>query len=461
MRSTGSETRSHIRWLPRVGLALTLVAHGTMVASVLRQPFAVSARPDRERAPIWWLHNDTVHRVGPAADFFAVYHAGECVTRGASPYAGQQPGERTPYYFPFRYLPLVAQTLGRAAAELAPRTAYWLWVGILELLLATFLLSFRRCTRGWMCWLAAYVLLLSSPYFLEIYMGQFTFAAVSLTGLALLLTEPRPGVGARWSARAVGAVAYTGAVLLKVFPLVTLPALLRVRRAWLLAAAALVITLVAGGPHFLAHPEDWRRFHEANFGRPVAGINAGNYGFSYWLFILGRHVAPTWIDEHWSIVADTWRNAVLAVTVGLVLLARRPRLVLAAVALLLAHFVSYAHVWEHHMSAVLVLGLLLLREHWPAPRADTALSLGCTAGAPAQRATLSSAAIVSLLAVLILALPTPFVFLDVAKDPSVVDPSVMWSSGARLLLAGSKALPTLALYIVAVATLCRRDGTLV
>jgi hypothetical protein len=167
------------------------------------------------------------------------------------------------------------------------------------------------------------------------------------------------------------------------------------------------------------------------------------------------------MDGCWPIVADTWRNAVLAGTAALVLLARRPRLVRAAVALLLAHFVSYAHVWEHHMSAVLVLGLLLLREHWPAAPADTLSSADCTARTPAQRATLPPAAIVSLLAVLILALPTPFVFLDVAKDPSVVDPSVRWSAAARLLLAGSKALPTLALYIVAVATLCRRDRTLV
>jgi hypothetical protein len=458
MDSTGSGTQSHIRWLPWAGLVLALVTHGTIVASVLRQPFDVSARPVHERTPIWWLHNDTVHRVGPAGDFFAVYHAGVCVTRGVSPYADRQPGERTPYYFPFRYLPLVAQTLGRAAAELAPRTAYWLWVGILELLLATLLLSFRRCTRGWVRWLAAYVLLLSSPYFLEVYMGQFTFAAVSLTGLALLLIEPRPGVGAGWARRIIGAVVYTPAVLLKVFPLAVLPALVRVRRARLLAAA-LVITLVAGGPHFLAHPEDWHRFYEAYFGRPFGGIDAGNYGFSYWLFILGRHIAPSWVDEHWPFFADTWRNAVLAGTAGLVLLTRRPRLILTAVALLLAHFVSYAHVWEHHMSAVLVLGLLLLREHWPAPRADTPLGLGGTAPAPAERATLPPAAIVSLLAVLILALPTPFVFLDVAKDPSVVDPSVGWSSAARLLLAGSKALPTLALYIVGVAALCRRDRT--
>ena len=170
-------------------------------------------------------------------------------------------------------------------------------------------------------------------------------------------------------------------------------------------------------------------------------------------------MAPTWVDQHWPIVADTWRNLVLAGTACLVLLSRRSRLVLSAVALLLAHFVSYAHVWEHHMSAVLVLGLLLLREHWPVPRADTALSSDRTPSAAAHRTILSPAAIVSLAAVLILALPTPFFFLDVAKDSSVVDPSMNWSSAPRLLLAGSKALPTLALYIVAVGTLCRRDRT--
>ena len=279
MHSKSSETRPYIHWLPRVGLALSLVVHVAMVASVLRQPFAVSEHPVQERAPIWWLHNDTVHRVGPAADFFAVYHAGVCVKHGAGPYAGRQSDERTPYYFPFRYLPFVAQTLGRGVVEFTPRTAYLLWAVILELLLATFLITFWRYTGGAMRWMAAYVLLLSSPYFLEIHMGQFTFAAVSLTGYALLLTESRPGMETRWLARGVGAVAYTGAVLLKVLPLVILPALLRGRRAWLLAGAALVITLSAGGPHFLTHPEDWHRFYEANFGRPAGGIDAGNHGF--------------------------------------------------------------------------------------------------------------------------------------------------------------------------------------
>lgn len=448
-----------MRWLAWAGLAVALVAHVALVASVLRQPFDVGARPPRERAPIWWLHNDTVHRVGPAGDFFAVYHAGVCVTRGVGAYADEQPREPTPYYFPFRYLPLVAQTLGRAAALLSPRTAYWIWAGILELLLATFLLTFRRCTSGSMRWLAAYVLLLSSPYLLEIHMGQFTFAAASLTGFALLLAEPRPGEGARWAARGVGAVAYTGAALLKVFPIIIVPALLRVRRAWLFAAAALVITLAAAGPHFLTCPEDWRCFYGANFGRPVGGADAGNFGLSYWLFILGRHVAPTWTDEHWPMVASRWRHVALVATAALVLLARRPRLVVAAVALLLAHFVSYAHVWEHHMSGVVVLGLLLLREHWPAPHAAATLGPDRTADIPTQHAVVPLAAIVPLLAVLALAIPTPFVFLDVVKDPSVVDPSRTWSAGARLLLAGSKALPTLALYVVAVATLCRRERT--
>ncbi len=49
-----------------VGVVVVLVAlHLGIVASVAFD----------ERPAIWPLHNDTIHRVGRGADFYAVYHA--------------------------------------------------------------------------------------------------------------------------------------------------------------------------------------------------------------------------------------------------------------------------------------------------------------------------------------------------------------------------------------------------
>jgi hypothetical protein len=96
--------------------------------------------------------------------------------------------------------------------------------------------------------------------------------------------------------------------------------------------------------------------------------------------------------------------------------------------MLLAHFLTYHHVWEHHYSGVLVLVLLGLGRVGPTPW-------------------------LSIPAVL-LALPTPFVLLDTSLDPAVADPSTSWSWWGRALLPACKVVPT---WIAAIALL--RSGT--
>jgi len=56
-----------------VGIVVVLVAlHLGIVASVAFD----------ERPVIWPLHNDTIHRVGRGADFYAVYHAAMNLQQG-------------------------------------------------------------------------------------------------------------------------------------------------------------------------------------------------------------------------------------------------------------------------------------------------------------------------------------------------------------------------------------------
>jgi hypothetical protein len=91
-----------------------IAAHLAIVLSIARQPMRVSQAPREERSLIWPLHHDTVHRAGPGSDFFAVFHAGVQLSRDTSPYVGKENPRVTPDYYAFRYLPIVAETLGRA-----------------------------------------------------------------------------------------------------------------------------------------------------------------------------------------------------------------------------------------------------------------------------------------------------------------------------------------------------------
>jgi hypothetical protein len=79
-----------------------------LVVSIASQPLRVNFHLDG-RSLIWGLHYDTVHRAGPGADFFALYHAGIMLEHGESPYASKEVPPVTPEFYPFRYLPIVAE----------------------------------------------------------------------------------------------------------------------------------------------------------------------------------------------------------------------------------------------------------------------------------------------------------------------------------------------------------------
>ncbi len=411
------ETPPRELWL----LGLVAVVHVLLVVSVLGQPISLP-HPDVDRSLTWSLHFDSVHRGGPAADFFAVYHAGVNLSRGLSPYLQEEEPQRTPYHFPFRYLPLVGQTLGRAAQQLEPAAAWRAWGLVLELLLVALCVAVWRRADGTTRPLLIALLLLSVPYFLELHMGQFTFAAVALLVLGLLHLERLA-----WSVPLLTAAAW-----LKVFPLVAIPALLRERRGAQAAAAWVALVALGGGAYFLGHGDDWRIFLERNFARPVGGMDSGNHSPLYAVLLVGARLGVEWSEANWFPLLSAVRFGVLGVTVVCVLGTRlRDPRVLAS-GLVLAHFVSYAHFWEHHVSGLVPLGVLL------------------TLAAPARR----SAAVALTLTVL-LALPTPFFGLDPVRDVFDPDPGQRWTLGARLLLLGSKAVPAVALYLLAVTWMLR------
>lgn len=424
-KQTGANTRS---WTGAALLTLLIAAHLGLVLSLALQPLGVHARPAAERSILWGLFHDAVHRDGPGADFFAVYTAGEAVAQGRSPYWPDSARQRAPYGFPFRYLPLVAQTLGRALAQLEPRPAYLVWIGVLELLLALCLIRlWPRLPRGWPRYLGAAAALLSAPYLLELHMGQFTFAALALATLALTGLPAAAASTASVGARAGHGLLLGVAMLLKLFPLALLPALVRTRRGWPLAAAALALVLLGLAP-LLFDAANTQTFLERNVTSPGGGMDAGNFG-------LACALTQAQADPLQTAWLKWWHLALIGFTTAAVLLSRRAGVLLGAAALVLAHFCGYVHVWEHHYSGLVLVGLWIM--------------VALAEDAPSSRAALAAAAVL----VCLLALPTPYTLLDLAKDPHMPDVAADWSLGRRLLLNGSKALPCAALYLLCMARL--------
>ena len=394
-----------------------------VLAAAAAVHFAVVASVCLEHKPvIWRLHNDTIHRVGPGADLYAIYHAGVNMRQGLSPYR-KNDDPATPYYYPFRYLPPVAMA-ATVLSVLSPETALLVWTIIVETvlwwLIAVFwhrLHSLRDRT------FAAAALLLSTPFFLELYMGQFTFVTVTFVAFALLGGRMR-------------VVTYTCACLLKAFPLAAAPALIRHRRYWPKMAVATAVVIVSSIPYFVLRPDAWHAFYEANM-RPFGGMDSGNYGFMYLLHLLIEDLRLSHVLFPWHVTAGAIRWLILGGTAMVVLFAKRGTPALGVAALLLAHFVSYVHVWEHHCSGIIVLGLLMLhvRYHnkWAVPLIITSVVLLC--------------------------LPTPFGLFDQAASPAVWDPAVRWPRYAPYAVLLPKVIPTLALYLLCMTTLFKYENT--
>jgi hypothetical protein len=389
-------------------LSLAIALHLGVVFSIVLQ----------ERPIIWPLHNDTIHRQGPGADFYAVYHAGWNLRHGNDPYANIPDGV-TPYWFPFRYLPVVAYAV-RPLTYLSPRTAYILWILILEGMLAVLLITlWNRIPQPGVRLATISILLLSSPYFLELYMGQFTFASIVLLWLGLSL--PR------------GQILFCASVLIKPLTLATIPALAIQRRYRLHIISAIISVIFFSVPYFMVYTTQWTAFFEANF-LVRGGLDAGNYGFLRLLQLIIVDGQILFLAQHWDVWTKIFRFLILAIVALLAFHSKRKSVTVGATAILLAHFLTYQHVWEHHISAISVLGAMLLT-------------------VPDRRKIFTAAVLVALV---LLALPTPFGLLDGAKDPMDWDVSTHWPHYASYLIVLPKVVPTVLLFVASLFYLCEK-----
>ncbi|MGV3719791.1 MAG: cysteine peptidase family C39 domain-containing protein [Actinomycetota bacterium] len=400
------------------------------------------------------LFNDATHRFGPGCDYFSIYAAGMKARLGEPVYPIGGHVEQVPYAYAFRYAPVVAYTLGLALSWLPALTAYGVWLCLCELaLLRNIRLTVSLCSRrsgvggrgpggdngagdadgaagspgsgtGGVSGLQevfahphslAALWLLFSPYYLELYVGQFTFITASLVFWAYLSwssrtanpdqlqstsrSHPRPSASsagksplsrlfACFAGKSLGDLAWAAAVLLKMMPLLFLPIAL-IRGRWKSAVATMAVLVVSSWVYFQRFPADWRIFTDTN-ADPVPTWHAGNQGLMALLYALsGERVAVYLVYRNIAMVLvgallawlmyRAWKGSGFRVqgsggagatdgsVAGSPLLhySTTPLLLLYA-ALSAGYLLCYKDVWEHHYVLLLPpLVLLALRRESP------------------------------------------------------------------------------------------------
>ncbi len=381
------------------------------------------------------LFNDTMHRFGPGGDFFSIYAAGVKGRAGESVYTIGGHVEAVPYAYAFRYAPLVAYTVGAALSCLPALAAYALWLIGCELaLLRNIRLTLAMAPDKRTGCVAAALWLLFTPYYLELFVGQFTFITASLVFWAYLgWREPSGGAArkADWL--------WATAVWLKMMPLLYLPVML-LRGRWRSALAVLLVLLASSALYFAQFPQDWTVFAATNAEEAPAG-HAGNLG----LMALLYHA----VGERHGAYSVARAVALALVGASLAWLTYRAwkalrgksgdaegRMLALYAACSAAYLLTYKDVWEHHYVLLLPpLVLLALRKEskwlWLPP-------------------------------FLISALPGLFALYDLPGLGYNEDPQVYWRPATSLLHHGGKPIAALWLLAGLVASghpLARRSQT--
>lgn len=326
-----------------------------------------------------YFFDSTVLSGGRGLDFYAVYQAGYNARHGRDIYEGDpaRVAVVVPYFTPYRYLPIVAYTAGAGLSLLAPLAAYKLWVVVIELmLLGCVALAYRLTARepNLFARLAA-MWLVYTPYYLELFMGQFSLVQAALVWSMLALMLPARLASLTPAAASAGAASsqrlatrpvpsafdalWVASVLWKLTTIFFVPVLLRLRRWHSLLGAALLVAATTI-PYFLIYPAHWGDFVRNNTSR-VAGHELGNLSFRQLVYEgLAAAGAAPWLQASAQVTV-----VVLALITALWVTWRSPRSgVVPALALwLCVFFLVSPQVWEHHYVMLLpaLAGLYLWR----------------------------------------------------------------------------------------------------
>lgn len=293
-------------------------------------------------------------------DFYAVYQAGHNVLDGVSAYESDNDkiDVVVPLYTPFRYLPISAYTLGVALNALPPLWAFRLWVAFTEATLLTCACVSGKLVRDRLhaailvsMWLAF------TPFYLEIYLGQFSVVQAALV-LAMMVLVVGDKTGLRCD------LAWIASLLWKQNTGLFVPLYLRLRRwrALALAACAVGITSV---PYFVLYLGALAAFL-ANFWSSLPSHQLGDLGMRQFLFSLVSWLAPRLTAQAHVAFQGLWVAMVTVSALWLTFRGRHPDPVLLLCLWTTTFTLVYHQVWEHHYVMLLpVLVMLFSRSSSP------------------------------------------------------------------------------------------------
>jgi hypothetical protein len=367
------------------------------------------------------FHDSAHYRRG--IDFYSIYQSGDALLSGHSIYKWPNTSH-VPYSFPFRYLPFVAYAIAVPMNLIPPEPAYWLWVIAIEIMLTlNAVITYRLAReRGWGL-IAAALWFAYTPFYLEIYLGQWSFlmATLTLATAALLLAGRVAAAGWPWI---VSLLVKTNTALLA-------PVFVRLG-AWRVLLSAALLVGVLNVPYFVARPGEAQIFWNENFGgyftppaNRLGAFESGNLGLS-------GLVTALWLArDDAAVVVPGWLSALVAATIVAISLAATflPRSKNVATMLsvwISAYFILYVDVWEHHYVMLLPAFALLVTR-------------------------VRQLRLITLVVFVFVAAPTPFYIFEHTisgrpADAPIFAPELFWPSWAGIAYHASKAVPVLVLW---------------
>jgi len=273
-------------------------------------------------------------------DFFAVFQAGHNAATGISIY--ESDNDRidvvAPRYTPYRYLPALALTLGNALSRLPPLWALRIWVVIIEItLLGCAWASSRLCKEPWARTALACMWLAYTPFYLEIYLGQF-----SLVQSAFTLFIVSGCLGGRLALR--HDAAWLASILIKPNAMLLAPAMMRLRRFRGLAVVGGVVGLTT-----MAYVAAYPAALPAILGNLASdmGSQLGNHGVRQLLYSVVHGMFPELGPSYHQWIQRVWVLIVVLVSLYVTMRSATNSLLLICL-WTTSFFLLYHDVWEHH-----------------------------------------------------------------------------------------------------------------
>jgi len=395
--------------------------------------------------PLFYI---AVHSKGQGGPFFGIYQAGVNLLNGDSIYSSERHDPpkhvEVPYYHFYRYLPFVSYVSSVVSKVFNPWQAYWIWVVINEILLAAcILLTLKlRAIYSTRAVVASTLWLFFSPFYIELYMGQFSFTMAFFIFLLLYPYLKGKYEFARWADPADGeptdvmnrkktlsvavSLGWIMSVLVKSFTALYTFTFLRIGKRKLAAAGILAVALTSI-PYFILRPEDMKWFLHLNFQPLPPTLTGGCFGFIGFLRDIMQRLFPHGITTRINIgpIDIAPANiplavfAVAVISTAIFLTFRRVKIdILNNIALwTLAFFLIFKDIWEYHYVMLLPIFIAYYMK--------------------------TGSRFILFLFVLV-AMPTPFVLYDI---PGVDDPQAYWSAPLSLLHHSFKSIPTMAFFV--------------